>query len=124
MTRRLLFLSLLVALALPSAAPGSALLVLKGRGYGHGVGLSQCGAYGFASKAGWTYDRIVAHYYPGTTLGPAPTETVRVLLKDSRAPIEVESDTPFTAADANGQILELAAGSATIGPDLKLTADG
>lgn len=37
------------------------------KGYGHGVGLSQYGADYFA-RQGMTYDQILAHYYPGTTL--------------------------------------------------------
>lgn len=36
-------------------------------GYGHGVGLSQYGADYYA-KQGMTYDQILAHYYPNTTL--------------------------------------------------------
>lgn len=36
-------------------------------GYGHGCGLSQYGAWGYAAN-GWTYDQILAHYFPGTTL--------------------------------------------------------
>lgn len=39
----------------------------EGRGNGHGIGLSQYGAKGMA-EAGFTYDQILAHYYPGTTL--------------------------------------------------------
>ncbi len=45
----------------------------SGRGYGHGVGLSQYGAKGMA-EAGFTYDEIIAHYYPGTTLSEASEE--------------------------------------------------
>ena len=54
----------------PRAAPatGQPTFVVTGRGWGHGVGMSQWGAYGFASR-GWTYDRILAHYYRGTTMG-------------------------------------------------------
>ena len=40
-------------------------------GYGHGVGLSQRGANYYA-KAGYNYQWILAHYYPGTTLGTDP----------------------------------------------------
>ena len=40
------------------------------RGYGHGVGLSQYGANAMA-LTGKTYREILAHYYPGTTLGGA-----------------------------------------------------
>ncbi|MBQ5755395.1 MAG: SpoIID/LytB domain-containing protein [Oscillospiraceae bacterium] len=38
------------------------------RGYGHCCGMSQFGAIGYASIEGWTYDRILAHYYQGTGL--------------------------------------------------------
>lgn len=38
-----------------------------GRGFGHGVGLCQVGAYGMA-LSGASYDAILAHYYPGVTL--------------------------------------------------------
>lgn len=37
------------------------------QGYGHGVGMSQYGANYYA-KQGQTYDEILSHYYPGTTL--------------------------------------------------------
>ncbi|MFO7248456.1 MAG: SpoIID/LytB domain-containing protein [Bacillota bacterium] len=38
-----------------------------GMGYGHGLGLSQYGAISMA-KSGKSYDYILRHYYPGTTL--------------------------------------------------------
>lgn len=41
--------------------------VFNGGGWGHGVGLSQYGAKGMADS-GFTYDKILAHYYPGTYL--------------------------------------------------------
>lgn len=44
-------------------------LVVEGRGWGHGDGLSQVGAYGYAVRFGWDWQRILAHYYGGTTLG-------------------------------------------------------
>ncbi len=37
-------------------------------GYGHGVGMSQTGANGYAVNDGWTYAQILSHYYPGTSL--------------------------------------------------------
>jgi SpoIID/LytB domain protein len=39
----------------------------KGGGFGHGVGLSQAGAIDLAAR-GWSFERILSHYYPGTTL--------------------------------------------------------
>jgi len=41
--------------------------VFKGQGFGHGVGLSQWGAQGMA-RAGRSYQEILIHYYPGTTI--------------------------------------------------------
>ena len=37
-------------------------VTFKGRGYGHGVGMCQCGAIGLA-RIGWTFDDILGHYY-------------------------------------------------------------
>ncbi|MFI5005082.1 MAG: SpoIID/LytB domain-containing protein [Solirubrobacterales bacterium] len=65
-------------------------LVIQGAGDGHGVGMSQEGALGYAQH-GYSYEAILAHYYTGTTLSTAPAETkVRVLLngKVRRIPLE------------------------------------
>lgn len=48
-------------------------------GYGHGVGLSQNGANHYAYYAGWNYQQILQHYYPGTYIsnsGTAEKETI------------------------------------------------
>jgi len=42
-------------------------IIMKTVGYGHGVGMSQHGAKVLAQE-GKTYEEILAHYYPGTTL--------------------------------------------------------
>jgi stage II sporulation protein D len=39
-----------------------------GRGYGHGVGMSQWGAKGMAEQ-GHRAEKILEYYYPGTVLG-------------------------------------------------------
>jgi stage II sporulation protein D len=55
-------------------------LTFYGRGYGHGVGMSQYGARGRA-LAGQLAPAILAHYYAGTTLGTrSATTIVRVLV--------------------------------------------
>ena len=38
------------------------------KGYGHGVGMSQAGANQYA-KSGWSYEKILKHYYTGISLG-------------------------------------------------------
>ena len=45
--------------------------VFFGRGWGHGVGMCQTGAYGMALE-GWTYDQILKHYYAGIELTKIP----------------------------------------------------
>ena len=41
--------------------------VFYGRGWGHGVGMSQWGAMAMAEQ-GWTAEKILTHYYPGTAV--------------------------------------------------------
>ena len=66
-------------LALPGSARAAELLV-RGAGFGHGVGMSQEGALGYAEH-GWSYDAILAHYFTGTAIGQAPAGArVRVLI--------------------------------------------
>ncbi len=73
-----------LALALLGAAPaGAATLLISGAGDGHGVGMSQDGAYGYASH-GFTYTQILAHYYTGTTIGQTPASSVVKVLEGSR----------------------------------------
>src|SRR5438105_1473324 len=57
----------------------NAVFVVTGHGWGHGVGMSQYGAYGYAQH-GFPYTKIVVHSFPGTTLGPAPVSKVGVLV--------------------------------------------
>lgn len=45
---------------------GEGLLVM-GEGLGHGVGLCQMGAFAMAMR-GWSYKKILAHYFPGHVL--------------------------------------------------------
>ena len=61
------------ATAQHATVPTGPALFVAGHGWGHGVGLAQYGAYGYALH-GWSYDRIVEHYYPGTILGQAPVK--------------------------------------------------
>src|SRR4051812_23411192 len=68
--------------ALCAAAPAHAAstFTIKGAGYGHGVGMSQFGALGYAQH-GAGYRDILGHFYTGTTLAQAPAGSiVRVLL--------------------------------------------
>lgn len=78
------------AAAAPAPAAGptplGATVTFYGRGWGHGVGLSQYGARGRA-LAGQDAATILAHYYPGTSIDlVAPDTAIRVLLLDDAVP--------------------------------------
>lgn len=45
-------------------------VLMSGKGYGHGVGMSQWGAYAMA-KQGYTAEDIVMHYFAGVTIDQA-----------------------------------------------------
>jgi SpoIID/LytB domain protein len=66
---------------LPQGAEAGVRWVVKGHGFGHGVGMSQYGAYGYA-KHGKDYRFILRHYYSGTKIQrlAGPSRQVRVLL--------------------------------------------
>jgi len=93
--------------------------LISGHGWGHGIGMSQWGAYGYA-KHGFTYDQILAHYYPGTTLGPAPVTKIRVLLTEGKKSLKLSSTTPWRVLDGTGTRHELAPGTIALGPGLKV----
>jgi stage II sporulation protein D len=106
----------------PASTPGEALFVISGRGWGHGVGMSQYGAYGMAN-AGRTYDQILAHYYTGTELGPAPTTDVRVLLAEAAPAVTIASTVPFTVLDRAGAVHKIAAGPLVLRAKLSLPTE-
>jgi stage II sporulation protein D len=93
---------------------------VSGHGWGHGLGMSQYGAYGYAQH-GWTYDRIVKHYYTGTTIGQAPVSRVRVLLADKAKQVTIASKLRFQVVDGAGSKHALNAGSYTVGAGFKYT---
>lgn len=96
------FLATIVAgLALAPAAAASVSWLVKGHGFGHGVGMSQYGAYGYATH-GKDYRFILGHYYSGTSVGQVDgVRIVRVLLDISGG------DAGFSGAtSACGQALD------------------
>jgi stage II sporulation protein D len=124
--------SLLLALAPLSASAGSkrygsvpllvwtpATLVITGHGWGHGVGMSQWGAYGYALH-GFDYEKIIAHYFPGTDIEPAGSKTIRVLLASGRPTLTVSSAAPFSVTDADGNSYDLPDLSVKLGPGLQV----
>jgi stage II sporulation protein D len=105
--------------AAPVPARGATALLVSGHGWGHGVGMSQWGAYGYALH-GWSYRRILAHYYPGTTLGRAGEPRVRVLLARGAKVVTVGCAAPLVVTNGRRLTRRLRAGTYGVGPRLTL----
>jgi stage II sporulation protein D len=138
MVRSLVALSALLAavtlVSAPHAARSSApqyvaptgsgaLFLVSGHGWGHGVGMGQWGAQGYALQ-GYTYDQILSTYYPGTTAGHTTTPTIRVLLASGKKQLTISSTRSITVEDGDGVDYTLPAGKTTLTPALQLAVDG
>ncbi len=86
-------IAVLVALVLAATAQPAVTFVIKGNGWGHGIGLSQYGAFGLAQN-GRNYSQILAHYYKGTTQVNR-SATIRVLLVAGSGSLQLGSDATF-----------------------------
>src|SRR6478609_7873126 len=107
------------ALAIPAVASAGTVFLLDGRGWGHGVGMSQWGAEGYA-RHGFDYRQILAHYYRETHIGIAEPRDVRVLLGRGEDSVRVGSAAPFVVVDARGVKLHLPARGVVVNPKLML----
>lgn len=86
-TRLLRATALVLAVAtllLPSVASADPIFTVTGRGWGHGIGMTQYGAYGYALQ-GKTFDWIVGHYFAQTSLATRSEITVKVDLDASKS---------------------------------------
>jgi SpoIID/LytB domain protein len=72
--------TVVLLLGAPAGAAGAVTWVVKGGGFGHGVGMSAYGAYGYGLH-GYGYRQILHHYFKGIRIGDAgENPQVRVLL--------------------------------------------
>jgi stage II sporulation protein D len=93
--RRARLVSLLacaLALAVPAASAAETTWEIRGRGWGHGIGMSQWGAFGYAKK-GRSWKKILRHYYRDTKLGSTDGREVRVLLQGGGDSVEFSEAT-------------------------------
>ena len=79
-------------------------VVVDGRGWGHGRGMGQYGALGYAIDEGWGRDQILDHYYGGTTPMVVPDVEigVRLLSHDSKPTTVYLSDGVLLVAGLQG----------------------
>ena len=106
-----------VACATAGTARAGTALIVSGHGWGHGVGMSQWGAYGYALH-GWNYGRILGHYYPGTRMGHVGELRVRVLLAQGASSVTVGCAAPMVVTDGRRLTRKLPAGTYGVGSRL------
>ena len=97
-------------LIVPSASAGTQYW-LTGKGWGHGIGMSQYGAQGFAQH-GYSAHQIIQYYYTGTTLGAAPptADSIDVLLAEGRSNPRFQIDTDGASISVSGTVTPLIMG--------------
>ena len=137
-----LLAALLTAAALALLAAGSAgaasRFVIRGAGYGHGIGMSQWGADGYAQH-GEDYRFILSHFYTGTSLADvSPVPDVGVLLRSaakvsftgatSAAGRTLRADRTYSVSRAGASVVKLLSPSgrklATYDGALRVTGPG
>lgn len=69
-----------VVTAPPAAAADDGTVTFIGHGYGHGRGMGQYGALGYAVDYGWGYAQILGYYYGETSLSDAGNPNLSVEL--------------------------------------------
>ena len=93
---------MVAGLLAPTTASADPRVVIRGGGFGHGLGMSQYGAYGYAEH-GATAEEILTHYYRSTTVGRVDTGSIRVGLLPfyggSQSQVAVSSADPPYRAD-------------------------
>ena len=87
----------------PTPARAATTLDLRGHGWGHGRGMGQYGALGYALNFNWNASQILSHYYSNTSAGsvaPSSPISVRMTGRDGKSTIVTqEKGHMVTSAD-------------------------
>jgi stage II sporulation protein D len=95
--------ALTVIAAEPAATTQDSSFTISGHGWGHGIGMSQWGAYGLA-KHGSSYKAILKHYYTGIGFTTTRNATVRVLLRSGLKTVKLTCPYDFTVRGSAGAV--------------------
>jgi stage II sporulation protein D len=85
--RTALFACVVALLATPAAARAEVAWEVEGGGWGHGIGMSQWGAFGYAEH-GKRWEGILRHYYRHTKIRRAKGGKIRVLLDSGEGSVD------------------------------------
>jgi stage II sporulation protein D len=119
MTSLLVWGLLCVGLVVATSAEAETSFTFRSRGFGHGLGMSQYGAKGFA-EAGFGYEHILRYYYGSA--GTDPKTTVPTLPSEPTCYVNVDRDASASNAGYTKAVWTLRPGYA--GGSLKLEAGG
>jgi stage II sporulation protein D len=86
---------LLIAAGPAAAYTSQYEFTINGHGWGHGIGMSQWGAYGYA-KHGWKYKAILRHYYTGISFSNVADSVIRVRLRSGLGSVKVSCPKDYT----------------------------
>ena len=126
MRKLLLPILLGLLIAVPGAQAAATKLTIRGAGFGHGIGMSQFGAYGYALHL-TDYRTILSHYYTGTALSQLDTSPdVGVLLQDGRpsarftgaltaGDLDLDQTKTYSVARGSGGLVIREAGGSKVG---------
>ena len=88
-------------------------ILVEGRGWGHGRGLQQWGALGYAIDHFWSYEQILQHYYSNTATSFVSDREIKVhITRNNEMDLLVTSTMPFTVEGIQfqgGQVARLSA---------------
>jgi stage II sporulation protein D len=116
MTRRFAScIAAVVALSFAASAQAATVFTLTGHGWGHGIGMSQYGALGYAEH-GWGYKPILEHYFTGTHVGPLPSSVTERVLLSSGPAVHFGASARMSLRDGSGAKMALAAGTYRLQP--------
>jgi stage II sporulation protein D len=99
-----------LVLIAPASAGASTVFTLTGHGWGHGIGMSQYGALGYAEH-GWGYRQMMDHYFTGTHVAPLRHSATERVLLSSGANVDFGASSRLALRDAGSTRLRLGAGS-------------
>ena len=99
--------ALVLLVLLAAAGPASAFstqyaFTIQGHGWGHGVGMSQWGAYGYA-KHGWAYKDILKHYYTGISFSDFDDSIIRVNLRSGLKAVKLSCPAEYTVQGSGAE---------------------
>lgn len=103
---------LVAALTVAAGAQAATKFSITGRGYGHGIGMSQYGAYGYA-RHGWKYKAILKHYYAGIGFGKTANRKVRIRLCSGVSAVTISATSGFKAS-SYGRTVSIPAGTTRV----------